>query len=56
MTAASGIPARLLHFPRLASCDAEAAAGTVKIHCSGVFTDMCDGATYQSTWLDVGAR
>jgi hypothetical protein len=21
--------------------------------CSDAFTDMCEGATYQSTWLDV---
>ncbi len=33
--------------------DAEAVAGTVNMLCSDAFTDMGEGATYQSTWLDV---
>jgi anaerobic selenocysteine-containing dehydrogenase len=33
--------------------DDEAAAGTVNMLCSDAFTDMGEGATYQSTWLDV---
>ena len=35
--------------------DAEAVAGTVNLLCSDRFTDMGEGATYQSTWLDVQA-
>jgi anaerobic selenocysteine-containing dehydrogenase len=33
--------------------DDEAVSGTVNVLCSGRYTDMGDGATYQSTWLDV---
>jgi anaerobic selenocysteine-containing dehydrogenase len=33
--------------------DDEAVEGTVNMLCSDAFTDMGDGATYQSTWLDV---
>jgi anaerobic selenocysteine-containing dehydrogenase len=33
--------------------DNEAADGTVNMLCSDAFTDMGEGATYQSTWLDV---
>jgi anaerobic selenocysteine-containing dehydrogenase len=33
--------------------DSEAASGTVNMLCSDSFTDMGEGATYQSTWLDV---
>jgi anaerobic selenocysteine-containing dehydrogenase len=35
--------------------DGEAVEGTVNMLCSDAFTDMGDGATYQSTWLDVRA-
>ena len=35
--------------------DAEAGAGTVNMLCRDSFTDMGAGATYQSTWLEVGA-
>jgi anaerobic selenocysteine-containing dehydrogenase len=35
--------------------DEEAVSGTVNMLCSDAFTDMGDGATYQSTWLDVRA-
>jgi anaerobic selenocysteine-containing dehydrogenase len=35
--------------------DEEAVSGTVNMLCSDTFTDMGDGATYQSTWLDVRA-
>ena len=35
--------------------DAEAVSGTVNMLCSDAFTDMGEGATYQSTWLDVRA-
>jgi anaerobic selenocysteine-containing dehydrogenase len=35
--------------------DGEAVQGTVNMLCSDAFTDMGDGATYQSTWLDVRA-
>jgi anaerobic selenocysteine-containing dehydrogenase len=35
--------------------DAEAVSGTVNMLCSDRFTDMGEGATYQSTWLDVAA-
>jgi anaerobic selenocysteine-containing dehydrogenase len=35
--------------------DTEAVSGTVNMLCSDAFTDMGDGATYQSTWLDVRA-
>jgi Molydopterin dinucleotide binding domain len=33
----------------------EAVSGTVNMLCGDGFTDMGDGATYQSTWLDVAA-
>jgi len=33
--------------------DNEATSGTVNVLCSDAYTDMGDGATYQSTWLDV---
>jgi len=35
--------------------DEEAVSGTINMLCSDSFTDMGDGATYQSTWLDVQA-
>jgi anaerobic selenocysteine-containing dehydrogenase len=35
--------------------DEEAVSGTVNMLCSDAFTDMGEGATYQSTWLDVRA-
>ena len=35
--------------------DAEAVAGTVNMLCSDRYTDMGEGATYQSTFLDVAA-
>jgi len=35
--------------------DGETVSGTVNMLCSDRFTDMGEGATYQSTWLDVGA-
>ncbi len=35
--------------------DDEAVEGTVNMLCSDAFTDMGEGATYQSTWLDVQA-
>lgn len=35
--------------------DGEALGGTVNMLCSDRYTDMGDGATYQSTWLDVAA-
>ena len=34
---------------------AEAASGTVNMLCADDYTDMGEGATYQSTWLDVTA-
>ena len=33
--------------------DGEAIGGTVNMLCADDFTDMGEGATYQSTWLDV---
>ena len=33
----------------------EAVSGTVNMLCSDRYTDIGEGATYQSTWLDVGA-
>jgi anaerobic selenocysteine-containing dehydrogenase len=33
----------------------EAVAGTINMLCSDRYTDMGEGATYQSTWLDVDA-
>ena len=35
--------------------DGEAVSGTINMLCSDRYTDMGEGATYQSTWLDVGA-
>ncbi len=35
--------------------DSEAVSGTVNMLCSDRYTDMGEGATYQSTWLDVAA-
>lgn len=35
--------------------DDETVLGTVNMLCSDRYTDMGDGATYQSTWLDVAA-
>ena len=31
----------------------EAIAGTINLLCSGRYSDLGEGATYQSTWLDV---
>ena len=33
---------------------AEAISGTINMLCSDRYTDMGEGATYQSTWLEVG--
>jgi anaerobic selenocysteine-containing dehydrogenase len=33
---------------------AESVSGTINMLCSDRYTDMGEGATYQSTWLDVG--
>jgi len=35
--------------------DDETVSGTINMLCSDRYTDMGDGATYQSTWLDVAA-
>jgi anaerobic selenocysteine-containing dehydrogenase len=35
--------------------DDEAVEGTINMLCSDRYTDMGEGATYQSTWLDVAA-
>jgi len=35
--------------------DSEATSGTINMLCSDRYTDMGEGATYQSTWLDVAA-
>jgi anaerobic selenocysteine-containing dehydrogenase len=35
--------------------DTEAISGTINMLCSDRYTDMGQGATYQSTWLDVAA-
>ena len=35
--------------------DSESVAGTVNMLCSDSYTDMGEGATYQSTWLEVRA-
>ena len=32
----------------------ESVSGTINMLCSDRYTDMGEGATYQSTWLDVG--
>lgn len=34
--------------------DEEAVHGTINMLCDDTYTDMGEGATYQSTWLDVG--
>ncbi len=33
--------------------DDETVSGTINILCSDRYTDLGDGATYQSTWLEV---
>jgi anaerobic selenocysteine-containing dehydrogenase len=35
--------------------DSEATSGTINMLCADRYTDMGEGATYQSTWLDVAA-
>ncbi|MGH7114953.1 MAG: molybdopterin-containing oxidoreductase family protein [Stellaceae bacterium] len=35
--------------------DSETGSGTINMLCSDRFTDLGDGATYQSTWLEVAA-
>ena len=35
--------------------DDETVSGTINMLCSDRYTDMGDGATYQSTWLEVAA-
>ena len=35
--------------------DSETVGGTVNMLCAGAYTDMGEGATYQSTWLEVSA-
>jgi len=35
--------------------DTETAGGTVNMLCADGYTDMGEGATYQSTWLEVSA-
>jgi len=35
--------------------DGETLAGTVNVLCSDRYTDIGEGATYQSTWLDIAA-
>jgi anaerobic selenocysteine-containing dehydrogenase len=35
--------------------DAETGSGTINMLCSDRFTDLGEGATYQSTWLDIAA-
>jgi hypothetical protein len=35
--------------------DSEAVSGTINMLCADRYTDMGEGATYQSTWLDVAA-
>jgi anaerobic selenocysteine-containing dehydrogenase len=35
--------------------DDETVSGTINLLCSDRYTDLGDGATYQSTWLDVMA-
>ena len=35
--------------------DAETGSGTINMLCSDRFTDLGEGATYQSTWLDIVA-
>ena len=35
--------------------DTETAGGTVNMLCADGYTDMGEGATYQSTWLEVAA-
>lgn len=35
--------------------DDETVSGTINMLCSDRYTDLGEGATYQSTWLDVAA-
>ena len=35
--------------------DGETLSGTINMLCSDRYTDIGDGATYQSTWLDIAA-
>ena len=35
--------------------DAEAVAGTINMLCDDTYTDLGEGATYQSTWLEATA-
>ena len=35
--------------------DDEAVSGTINVLCSDRYTDIGEGATYQSTWLEVAA-
>jgi hypothetical protein len=35
--------------------DGETVSGTINMLCSDRYTDIGEGATYQSTWLDVSA-
>lgn len=35
--------------------DGEMAAGTINMLCAVRYTDIGDGATYQSTWLEITA-
>jgi hypothetical protein len=35
--------------------DGETLAGTVNMLCTDRYTDIGEGATYQSTWLDIAA-
>ena len=35
--------------------DSETVSGTINMLCSDRFTDIGEGATYQSTWLDIAA-
>ena len=35
--------------------DGETLAGTINMLCSDRYTDIGEGATYQSTWLDIAA-
>jgi hypothetical protein len=35
--------------------DSETVSGTINMLCSNRYTDIGEGATYQSTWLDITA-
>ena len=35
--------------------DGETGSGTINLLCSDRYTDLGEGATYQSTWLDIAA-